>query len=296
MEYLFEEFKKIDKQTLFIIGNGFDIAHNIKSKYMDFKRWCELNGHKSLVDLMTIFFSNYEEVWSNIESALGHYDEDAIIDYCKPNSQFDYDHPTRSISEVEDSPEQIFKPVLEDFKDSFDDWVNSIDITSIKPLTKFFPHECKYITFNYTETLEKVYGVPQNNILHVHGSRLSDKKYIIGHNNLINPNVVYDDESDLFYIQDTKKKIIEWMNEFVKHSDQIISRESNFFSSLKNINHVIVFGHSLNEIDYSYLREVINQTGKDILWTIYYHSKKDLVNIDKFVDTMHLTKVKRISN
>ena len=145
MEYLFKNFKQNDQQTLFIIGNGFDIAHQIESKYSDFKKWCEKGDKKSFVGLMEIFFSNYEDVWSCIETALGHYDEGSILDYCKPNREFDYDHPTRSMAEVEDSPEQFFKPVLEEFKESYRNWVDSIDISFVKPIFKILPEDAKYL-------------------------------------------------------------------------------------------------------------------------------------------------------
>lgn len=36
MNYLFPEIEQQNKQTLVVIGNGFDIANGIKSSYSDF--------------------------------------------------------------------------------------------------------------------------------------------------------------------------------------------------------------------------------------------------------------------
>jgi hypothetical protein len=96
----------------------------------------------------------------------------------------------RSMVAVEDAPNWIFKPVLDEFIEEFKNWVDSIDITNIKKI-RDLPLDSKYLTFNYTETLEKVYAIPKSNILHIHGSRLSDKEYIIGHDNPRNPNDAY---------------------------------------------------------------------------------------------------------
>lgn len=55
MQYLFPELEQIAQNTLFIIGNGFDLANGIKSRYQDFKQWLILNNKHQLVSLMDIF-------------------------------------------------------------------------------------------------------------------------------------------------------------------------------------------------------------------------------------------------
>jgi len=68
---------------------------------------------------MNIFFSNRRDAWGDIEKALGEYDEENIFDFCKPDEEFDYDHPTRSIGAVEDALEILFKPLLNQFLEAF---------------------------------------------------------------------------------------------------------------------------------------------------------------------------------
>jgi len=80
------------------------------------------------------FFSNKRNVWGDIEKALGEYDEENIFDFCKPDEEFDYDHPTRSIDAVEGAPEWIFKPTLDKFHETFKTWVDSIDISNTEKL------------------------------------------------------------------------------------------------------------------------------------------------------------------
>lgn len=291
MNYLFPEIEQQNKRTLVIIGNGFDLAHGIQSSYHNFKEWLMQNRNNQLIDLMDTFFSNQRDVWGDIEKALGEYDEESILDYCKPNDKIDYDHPMRYIFTVEDSPDWIFKPVLDEFTQSFHDWVDSIDIADTESIFEL-PIEGKYLSFNYTETLEKIYGIPNTNILHIHGFRGANEEYIIGHNNVRDPNEAYDDEGQMPFIQDTWLKIIEWMNKLVKDSVSIIHKNHEFFDALSNIKQVIIYGLSFSEVDWPYLNEIIKQIGTDKPWAISYHTDNDLDQIKSFIDTTHLKNVK----
>ncbi|WP_195667176.1 bacteriophage abortive infection AbiH family protein [Phocaeicola vulgatus] len=290
MHSLFPEFERIDQNTLFVIGNGVDLASGIKSSYYDFKQWLILNKRDQLINLMDIFFSNQREIWGDIEKALGEYDEDSILEFCKPDEEFDYDHPTRSVAAIEDSPDWIFRPVLDEFIEAFTEWVNSIDITVADKVLDL-PSCSTYLTFNYTETLEKIYGIPQLNILHIHGSRLSENNYIIGHDNPRDTDEVYNDEGEYIFVQDTWSKIIAWMNEFVKDCEYIINANQDFFKGLSNIEQVVVYGHSFSEIDWPYMREIAKQIGKNKPWIISYHEDKDLIQIDSFIKAHELKKV-----
>lgn len=96
---------------------------------------------------MGTFFSNQRDVWCDIEAALGEYDKDSILEYCKPNEKFDYDHSLRSMAAIEDSPDWIFKPILDEFLEEFRSWVDSISINGTKKILNL-PIESKYLIFN----------------------------------------------------------------------------------------------------------------------------------------------------
>ena len=280
---------------MFIIGNGFDIKHGIRSKYSDFKDWLSEKGHTRLISFIDIFFNNYESFWSDIENALGDYNYVEIADFCNPNKEIDYDHPFQYTYAYEDSPNVIFKPTLDDFIDYFTEWVNSIDI-NISELLCELPPESKYLTFNYTETLEKYYGIPKENICHIHGSRLDKEKYIIGHNKICNPENPFDDDSKLLYQQETFSKIIRWMNDLYKDTSKIIVKHKLFFDSLCEIKQIIVIGFSFSDIDLPYLEEIVNKTGRDISWLIYYHTSEDEKAIDYFITRVGLENVRKVFN
>lgn len=279
---------QLDNNTLFIIGNGFDLAHGIKSSYWNFREWLG-NNRSNLIGMMDIFFSNQRDVWSSIEQALGEYNEESILDYCRPDEEFDYDHSLSSSARVEDSPMTFFQPVLEEFRDAFRDWVDSIEIRGVKKLYRLNP-DSRYLSFNYTDTLETEYGITPNQVTHIHGSRLNDEEYIIGHNNNRNPSSVWDDDG-LTFEQQAYENIIVWMNEFTKQYNRNIANHSSFFDSLYDIKQIIVIGHSMSKVDWPYFREIIKNIGKEIPWIVYCHSIDDRNNTNLFKSVFELSSV-----
>lgn len=294
MKYLFKEFLLEDQHTLFIIGNGFDITCGIKSKYVDFRQWLKSNNtYPKLYELMEHLFNNCEyDFWGDIEKALGEYDEEQIMNACNLNPDIDYDHPIRYVSSIESTPD-MFKSILDEFLEAFNNWVNSIDITCAKKIGDL-PQDSKYLTFNYTETLEKIYRIPKDNVLHIHGSRLSKEKgYIIGHNNYRDRYDAYD-KSQLYFIQKAQEDIIDDMNGLVKDTKSIIIQNQNFFHRLSNnIERVVVYGHSLSQIDRPYIDEIVKQIGIDEPWVIYYHTEDDNSSIESFVKEKGLSNVRK---
>lgn len=243
------------------------------------------------LNLLDIFFSNEDDFWNGIENALGHYDESAVLAYCRPEEEFDYDHSLSSSARVEDSPMALFLPVIQAFKEMFEKWVDDIDITGIDKLYHLNPH-CRYLSFNYTETLEVHYDIPADRICHIHGSRLNKgDQYIIGHNNLRNPYSVWSEDGIIFEEQ-AKENIITWMNDFVKDYELNMTMHNAFFDKLSDIEQIFTYGHSLDEIDWPYLEVIVEKTGKDAFWRISWFSDDDYHKACTFCKRFELTNVK----
>ena len=115
-------YKELNRET---VSYTHLVAHGIKSTYANFRAFEISRDNQRFVNLMDIFFSNQTDFWSDVETALGHYDEDSIIDFCNPEEEFDMDHPTRSEAAYSDSPDNIFQPLLKDLKSEFREWVDS---------------------------------------------------------------------------------------------------------------------------------------------------------------------------
>ena len=294
MQEIISELNQADSQTLIIIGNGFDLGHNIKSRYTDFKDWLLLRCKSDrIVTLMETFFGDGKNMWNNIEVALGKYKEQDIFDYCETDEQPDYDHFTRSIIAEEDAIDFIFKDNLNKFIDYFSIWVNQINIKDAKRICDL-SMRCKYLTFNYTETLEKIYSIPNANILHIHGSRLSDKRYIIGHNNRRNADDAYNLDKLMEFQQRICREIISCMNNLYKDTQLIINQNQAFFNSISNIKKVIVYGHSFGNIDMPYFREILKHIRTDANWYITYHEDQEESRINSSARTLKIKNFKLI--
>jgi hypothetical protein len=275
---LFPDYEIKDEDRLYVIGNGFDVHHCIDSKYVDFKEWLMQNQNGRLIGMMDRFFSNETEFWSEIEKALGEYNEESITEFCEPENDEDFklEHTGQWQAGIEDSIPTFFSPTMNEFREAFDNWVRSIVIRGIE-IDLQLPLKAKYLTFNYTETLESAYHIPQQNVLHIHGSRMvKGDVFVIGHGNPKEVNEPFADESLLLPYQNAYSEIISIMNEWTKHPKAIIREHKDFFDSLNSCKGVCVMGLSYNDIDMPYLKEVAASVAPDCKWWLYYYSKDDM--------------------
>lgn len=262
--------------SLYVIGNGFDLAHGMKTSWNDFYKWLKDNGHRFLVDFCDSHFGINSDLWKDFEKALGEYDLDSIFDYCAGDITIDEDHMMRTHFIIEDSPDTFFIPRKEELIQCFIEWVTSIEISD-RPLNIEVPSEARYLTFNYTETLEKLYRIPQSQILHIHGDVNNP---IFGHGESIKE---YWNDHELDSTQTAKQKIIAGMNELRKDVQGIIAANSTYFNSLADIHEIIVRGISYGPIDFPYFLKLKNSVRPDCLWKLSWHKVEDKSAAEDFV-------------
>lgn len=65
-------------KTLYIIGNGFDLFHGVKSLYRDFRIFLDQNNQQVLLSIEKYF--QKDELWSNFEAALANLDTEKLKD------------------------------------------------------------------------------------------------------------------------------------------------------------------------------------------------------------------------
>lgn len=73
-----------EEAVLYIIGNGFDLAHSMKTSYEDFHQWMLNNGEFSAVNRLESLYPNIinnEGRWCDVESALGSISLQNAINY-----------------------------------------------------------------------------------------------------------------------------------------------------------------------------------------------------------------------
>lgn len=291
------EDNKSTAMTLYIIGNGFDLAHNIKSSYADF--FNQYNG-----EFAEYFDSNDKiKYWKDLENALGRIKAKNVVEICNEGIEFDLDYSLSSSALLEDKPGDNFESDVEKFLTDFAEWVRKIDIyeeygidMEDDELLYNLRKGALYFTFNYTETLEEIYKIPTSQICHIHGFRCNPKdEIVIGHNNAKEPiesDEIKDDDPN--YIYSSKKNVISIRNKMQKQYDSNMNKNWDFFERLGKVGKVVVYGHSLDEVDWPYFKKMFEIIGPKVPWHIYDHEGENESNIKKFIEYFKPNIVNRI--
>ena len=149
--------------TVFIIGNGFDINLEMKTKFCDFlEHYLTVKSHSVLIDNFKKDISNDIVNWSNLELTIGRYTaklqtikefeevyediKDRLADYLQNiESTFNYENKHRDkLLNYFAFPEKLLPPADEI---AFDQYRNN---------WKTFQWNINIITLNYTMSLEKL--------------------------------------------------------------------------------------------------------------------------------------------
>lgn len=287
------------KKNLFIIGNGFDIAHGIPTKYTDFQKYIRsLYMTKELIDKSFSSTMSWRYDVPRTKNLLGHFDENnhlvmndvlGFIDYCLSRSQnpgmpynFYINSDWWSVEEFlgkvdigeffrDDPDEVLYNPqkadkefLLYDIAECFkyveilaSSWAEQIDVSNacqipdFKKLincTRLLPINNDFcISFNYTPTLEKVYGF--DNVIHIHG--IAGKRVMMGHN----PNINLDDfcvkNSIPEYCRHAAKVLLDvTKKDTVKHALRF-SRLIEYYAA--GVTDIYSYGFSFSEVDLPYI-------------------------------------------
>ena len=251
--------------TLYIIGNGFDLWHGIPSGYEHFKEYVRLHD-RDLFQAVENYLPAGDNWWS-LESALAEIDIDNIID---DNSQFmaSYGADDWSDSGHHDfqyEVEQVVEQLSTHLRARFGEWIRTLSIPTSTTALKFLRRietDAAFLTFNYTSTLQRLYGVREAQILHIHGeAKMPDSELILGHG--LNP-AQHKSLNDRDDIEDLDTRLMEAHSILDEHflrtfkpSDELIRQYRSFFDHLDAVKSVYVLGHSLSDVDLPYLQALL---------------------------------------
>ncbi|HHB7812202.1 MULTISPECIES: bacteriophage abortive infection AbiH family protein [Klebsiella pneumoniae complex] len=257
---------------LYIIGNGFDIRHGLPTGYKHFKSYVAKNDQE-LYDAIEEYMPAGDE-WNELESALGEIDYELIL---QNSEMFLASYNTDDWSDAyhhdyQYEVDKITRMLSARLKEQFTDWVKGINIADAYDSEQYIPpipRESLYFSFNYTNTLQQIYAVPDAQIIHIHGNCSYDDDLILGHSfrveKPLNPYIGPDQDTRIAEAYDS---INEYFGNTFKPSEDIIKEESVFFSSLNNVDEVIVLGHSLAEVDGEYFAKINKSIQENARWIV----------------------------
>lgn len=258
---------------LHIIGNGFDMWHGLPTSYRHFAEFAQT----LLSDIENYYSLDFNGInpWHDFENALGAFDPEQLL---AEHNEIDVtadDFRPSFVYGLEDEMTEQANSHVDSIREKFVEWIQQIDVNEAAEKIDF-PGDSVFISFNYTSTLQSVYGIDSNRILHIHGSVDDHDDLIFGHGREIHdvPDVDENGDSTRDMFSDALENATYPLHALKKPVDEVLARHRQFFENLKDIETVVVIGHSLNEIDHPYFKR-INDVLPDALWQVIYYSEDE---------------------
>jgi len=257
--------------ALYIIGNGFDLWHDLPTS------WSKFDEHaKGKLDDFIRYFDcpGIDSPWSDFESSLGTYNWQELFDdwnFTEPTSEaFKVSETYGLQDELTERADELHRSIEE----CFSDWIEGIDEnTASKQMV--FDTEARFISFNYTATLQLVYGIDDSRIFHIHGKAERDD-IIFGHGVEIveEPELDENGDSNRTMFTDSENAAKYPLFAFQKPTSDILQNNREYFGSLCDLKRIEVIGHSLADVDLPYFKEVANQSD-GCEWIVYYYREAE---------------------
>ena len=292
-------------RTLYIIGNGFDIAHGLDTRYWKLREYIEerdpdfLMQFEELYDIHPLDDTEYgytetaqeqwnkavnHNLWSEFEKFIGNPNITSMLELSTSVTE---GMPTYSIRSHMDIYWERHYGFINKLHNYVKDWIETIDTSNVKIKKESLINSSDYfLNYNYTDLLEKVYGI--ENVLHIHGgvSSISDIEPIMGHCNksdMKNHKQWAKDADEEFKEAEAsvQEAIYNYLNTIYKDTDEQIKFNLSFFNEIKSVEKIVVIGWSAGEVDIPYLRKIIESVSADTKWEVYYYDDKALDSLSK---------------
>lgn len=281
---LFDDAPSDHSRRLYIIGNGFDLHHRIPSSYGHFGAYVKATD-RQLADTAEDFLPapSGETLWSRLEENLAWLDTDQITDQASIflNSPGADDWSDADNHAYQYEVEQIATALSSRLKTSFHSWLRTLPIPAAQdwsgPRLRF-PPTAHYLSFNYTPTLTRLYGVPELRILHIHG-RTTDPEdaVILGHARDYEPRRRSEADADMdFRVLEGEDILDRYFAATFKPAEAILARNAAFFDGLSGVDDIRVLGHALSDVDFLYLLK-IRSVAPCARWRISFYDDREAI-------------------
>lgn len=301
----------ITLKTLYIIGNGFDLYHGLDTSYYSFALFLKLKYNK-LYSNLTQYYTlpeidedesdeekkkKIKAQWNQFEAELAGLDFETILDentnYIPDISSDEY------FSDIHAFEQEISFKVNEltiDLFDAFKQFILNVKFPSnIINKQINIQEDSAILSFNYTDTLEQYYGIPESRILYIHNKAKLSEVLVLGHSKDVNPmhkpepkmpEGLSDENQQMWEEQQSssynysyetgKAQLSFYFDQSYKHTKEILAEKKPFFESLNEIEQVIVLGHSMSDVDLPYFSHLKTVLPKNIIkWKISWFNAEE---------------------
>lgn len=290
-------------KNIILIGNGFDLAHNLKTSYNDFITYlgnqAVENPEENIITIQEKRYINPKlRTFSSMESSIRINNSELIIinsknsfllEICKEIGEKNWCDIERlyfrKLNQMTDSNVETLNNQFQEIKLELERYLMTLEEAKpIESFKSFFNEisnsaETLCLNFNYTNTLELLYSNPKIEILNIHGKlNNNDNPIIFGYS-------ATEPENEILLKKDN--------NEFLKnikryHYNRLpIDRSiNNYLKSNEQLN-VYIMGHSCGTPDTNILDTIFSTTNLRSI-EIFYHKNyngyfESLVNIRRIL-------------
>lgn len=290
--------------SLFISGNGFDIAHGIPTKYSDFRSFV-ISTYPEALEMRdeVVCLKDFENIDPNEFSAeilLHTMDTMAGENWCDFENALAYISFNRKFpmanhkeNETEKEDQELMEHYLlymdlltggfiscsKIWQDFFRLWIKDVqkkidnEQYSSRDTLSFLlsKPDMQFFTFNYTKTLQKLYGIKK--VIHIH-NRVG-QKLIFGHgkNNVMYDPLLTDFSEGPCY---SSSFLDDMVMSFKKNTNSPLKKYNNFFKGLNHtIEKVYSYGFSYGKVDSVYIKKIVDGISPNATWYFTEFEAKD---------------------
>ena len=149
-------------EKLYIIGNGFDLHHGLKTSYYHFANYLKSKDSElySILESYISYPNSDKDLWSRFEENLSNLDTDEILsehsDTLLNYTSDDFRDGDRYI--FPDTMDNYYQKLTDGLFEIFQNFIQDVEFPSIASELKL-EIDANFLTFNYTNTLEQLYNV-----------------------------------------------------------------------------------------------------------------------------------------
>lgn len=309
-----------------LIGNGFDLYHGLPCAYYHFACYLAKNDPDFYVEMARMFGFEYKRYvgfpeddtefiaddlfWKTFEERLGELDptwlegsllDDLGLEYPDDPVELEIPEVTNSDAIVQKFTEWIVSTVNTNGNfGTIKDMIGSNLLTLNK--------NDYFINFNYTQTLEKVYGISYSRVFHIHGEcdlndLEDDPALVVGHGNKENIEELeerikeFEDSGYYLSSQEVKNRMSECEAELhilINLRKNVDSLIGEMIRNLKSHNiepdEIWIWGLSCGEVDKPYIMK-LNRLFPSVKWVFSYYSEGEKEWRKQFAEELGLVNV-----
>lgn len=258
-----------------ILGNGFDVALGIPTRYSNFyQNSAELraladNGNALCRHILDHIHS---DLWSDLESGLYHYSLGITEQY----GEGDRDQAVKLRNEFNELRGALFN-----YLNSVSG--NAVSVNDQSPVLglniEWHKLQPQYLTFNYSINTANTADMNSRYILHIDDS-INELRFIYQHGSIYNmQGGRNNDPKEIVVGIDPATQIVEESHSFLYKSQQSLHNLESTIEFIQSKRFYIVYGCSVGDSDSTYFKLLFNHDQHDKIFLIYGFGKREINRI-----------------